>query len=278
MEKLNPPTGRLMMSPLMMLIPAIMLLALVSLSLYLHNENLLIQFMWQEDVFVYHAIAAIILVISHVLFMLQVRRYVTALINDRDNNKIIAEQKTGILQEEIRQHKAARNELQRLATHDQLTGAGNRRHFKDTLNSEMERYKRYRTDFSILILDLDRFQKINDVHGHDCGDFVLQKFAKYIQANLRQSDVFVRYGGQEFAIIAPGTHIDSAKRFADKLCQSIETQGIYYENKTIDITVSIGVGSPSLVKGLTSHGLINATEKALRLAEKQGRNQALCVG
>jgi len=187
----------------------------------------------------------------------------------------LAQQKTDILREEIRQHKAARSELQRLATHDPLTGARNRRHFRDTLASEIERFKRYRNNFSLLIIDLDNFQGVNDLYGHDCGDFVLQQFAQFTQQNLRQSDVFVRYGGQEFAIIATNTEFDSAKRFADKLCKSIETHGIHHQSTTIGITVSIGVGSPDSLTKLSAQSLVSATENALRKAKAQGKNCAI---
>jgi len=211
----------------------------------------------------------------HCYFMLNIRRLISNLIGSRDRSLELATQKTDILREEIRQHKTARSELQRLATHDQLTGARNRRHFKDTLANEIGRYKRYRNNFSLLILDLDNFQKINDQHGHDCGDYVLQQFATFVQENLRQSDVFVRYGGQEFAIIATNTEFDSAKRFADKLCRSVEAHSIHHQATTIGITVSIGVGSPNSLKQLSAQNLVSATENALRQAKAQGKNRAI---
>lgn len=251
------------------------LLAIISLAL--HRVEFSFNALALTPLMITHILIFCSLCLLHIIFIFSIQRYINKLSASRDSNQLLAQQKTQILKEEIRQHKAARSELQRLATHDQLTGARNRRHFRDTLTSEIERFKRYRNNFSLLILDIDNFQAINDMYGHDCGDFVLQKFAQYIQKNLRQSDVFVRYGGQEFAIIATNTEVDSATRFADKLCQSIETQGILHETMSINITVSIGVGSPSLLKQLSAQNLISSTESALRNAKAQGKNQAFCA-
>jgi len=259
-----------------MLVPMSVFIGLAGVSLYWHHGQLNLNVLVPNNVNLVHLAVVITLSVGHIIFLGQTRRYIKQLIESRDNNQRLAQQKTNVLREEIRQHKAARSELQRLATHDQLTGARNRRHFRDTLNSEMERHKRYRNDFSLLILDLDNFQNINEIYGHDCGDLILQKFAQFIQKNLRQSDVFVRYGGQEFAIIATSTEVDAATRFANKLCQNIETQAIRYEANTIHVTVSIGVASPSLIDELSSQNLINASESALRQAKQSGRNQAVC--
>jgi len=264
------------MSSVVIVIPIFFFIVLAGMSLYWQHELVNNDPLSVNSLMLVHAGVVILLSLGHVVFLTQIRRYINHLVESRDNNHLLAQQKTAILREEIRQHKAARSELQRLATHDQLTGARNRRHFRDTLISEIERYKRYRNDFSLLIIDLDNFQNINELYGHDCGDFVLQKFAQYIQKNLRQSDVFVRYGGQEFAIIATSTEVDSATRFANNLCQSIETQAIHYETTTIHVTVSIGVASPSLIDEISSQNLVNASESALRQAKQLGRNQAWC--
>lgn len=265
------------MSPWSIFVPCLFFFALIIGSIFLHPENK-IHLTTPLNSFTYlHITAFLAWCALHTLFILLVRKIIQSLTRARDNYIELANQKTKILREEIRQHKAARSELQRLATHDQLTGAKNRRHFSDTLASEIVRFKRYRNNFSLLILDIDDFQGINDLYGHDCGDFILQKFAQYVQKNLRQSDVFVRYGGQEFAIIATNTEIDSAKRFADKLSQSIEIHGIYHEATTIHLTVSIGVASPSQLNQLSAQSLIQSAETALRAAKASGKNQAVCV-
>jgi len=273
----SPSLGKFLRSPWAVLLPFIAYTLIFVLLLFVQQVNFN-QLSTTITLITTTQLAILIVIcLLHYYFVINVRRSVQNLIDSRDSNIELARQKTDILREEIRQHKAARSELQRLATHDQLTGARNRRHFKDTLSSEIERYKRYRNNFSLLIIDLDHFQKINDAHGHDCGDYVLQQFAQYVQENLRQSDVFVRYGGQEFAIIATNTEVDSAKRFADKLCSNIENYPIKYQTSMVNITISIGIGAPESLKTLSEQNLVNATESALRTAKSQGRNRAICT-
>lgn len=277
MNKYKSPFGQFLISPWITLVPCLFFAALVSGSLFLHQTGAPNTSLPIAHLLVLHGLAYIALCSLHYTFIFKTRAHINKLTASRDSNQHLAQQKTEVLREEIRQHKAARSELQRLATHDQLTGARNRRHFRDTLAMEIERFKRYRNNFSLLIIDLDNFQGINDTYGHDCGDFILQKFAKSIQQNLRQSDVFVRYGGQEFAIIATNTEADSAKRFAEKLCKTIETEGILHQDTTINITVSIGVGAPASLKQLSAENLVSTTENALRKAKSQGKNQAVCI-
>ena len=127
------------------------------------------------------------------------------------------------------------------------------------------------------MLDLDHFKQINDNYGHDCGDHVLKEFAARVQLNLRQSDVFVRYGGEEFAIIATNTLLDSAKRFADKLTKDISDMAIKFNGQQVTVTVSIGVANPSLLEKPTAESLISLADKALSQAKHGGRNQAVCA-
>jgi len=183
--------------------------------------------------------------------------------------------KTKSLKQEIKQHKIARNELQRLATHDPLTGLRNRRHFIESLDKELNRYQRYQSHFSILLLDIDHFSQVNDMHGHDCGDYVLQQFAKTISQTLRQSDIFVRYGGEEFAIITTSSQLDSAVRFAEKLISHVNGMVMSYQANTISITVSIGVSSPSQLEKPNSQLLVAMADKALHLAKSNGRNMVM---
>lgn len=269
--------GRMIMSPLIVLVPILIIFLLGGLSLGSHSRWQLSNVLDTPQATLFHLGVTLFFSTAYCVFLFAIRRYVTSLILARDGSQFEATEKTKVLREEIRQHKAARSELQRLATHDQLTGTRNRRHFIDTLNSELERFKRYRSDFSIMIIALDNFQKINDAHGHECGDFVLQRFAESVEKKLRQSDTFVRYSGQEFAIIATNTHLDSAKRFGDKLCQEVEALNIRYQEKSINITLSIGVGSPKLISDLTTQSLISITEKALAVAKKKGRNKTIAA-
>ena len=229
----------------------------------------------QRQNMISHLVAYLLLCLISSLLILKIQRLIKNLNQEKAQRDQIIDNKTANLRAEIKQHKIARSELQRLATHDPLTGITNRRHFTSVLNKEILRYQRYQTNFSLLILDLDHFKQINDTFGHDCGDFVLKEFAAQVQQWLRKSDIFSRYGGEEFAIIAPNTELDSAKRFADKLVRDINKIEIEYQSHKISISVSIGVANPSLIDKLTSKSLIAITDKALYLAKSSGRNIAV---
>ena len=231
----------------------------------------------QQQNILSHLLAFSLLMLVSLLALRYARRLIVNIETEKKQREQIISDKTAVLREEIKQHKIARAELQRLATHDPLTGIRNRRHFLDCLDAEIQRFQRYSNDFSLLMLDLDHFKKINDRYGHDCGDTVLIKFAKEIKQLLRKSDVFVRYGGEEFAIIATSTRIDSAKRFADKLTRQVAAMSIDYNEHAVGITVSIGVAAPSLLPQPSPELLIATADKALYQAKNSGRNQAVCA-
>lgn len=232
----------------------------------LHQQNSLI-----------HLFAFLLLSAISSFTLIKIRRLVIRLEQEKQRRDAMIERKTQHLKNEIKQHKIARSELQRLATHDPLTGIRNRRHFIEALSNEVKRYQRYQNNFSLLMLDLDHFKKINDKYGHDCGDYVLREFATQVQLSLRESDVFVRYGGEEFAIIATNTRLDSAKRFADKLIKDIANMVIKFNNQRVTISVSIGVANPSLFDKPSAQLLISSADHALCQAKDKGRSKAICA-
>ena len=100
---------------------------------------------------------------------------------------------------------------------DSLCGIFNRRKFDNLITLEINRSKRYNTNFSIIMFDLDKFKIINDSFGHETGDLVLKKTAEVVQKNIRNSDIFARWGGDEFIILVPGTTSNEAVILAEKL-------------------------------------------------------------
>lgn len=183
--------------------------------------------------------------------------------------------KTLVLQEEIRQHKKVKMSLQRYITHDPLTGINNRRYFIDTLNNELIRHARYKSELSVLMIDLDGFKKINHQHGYEFGDKVLIQFSTFMKGILRETDTFARYDGEEFAIIATNTKLDSAFRFAQKIVKDINQHTIIIDDQSVNLSVSVGVSEPSTTKNITSEKLLSIAHTALHLAKSQGRNQAI---
>ncbi|HLY97420.1 MAG TPA: GGDEF domain-containing protein, partial [Sideroxyarcus sp.] len=129
-------------------------------------------------------------------------------------------------------------ELEKLSSTDRLTGAWNRAHFDKTLAIELSRSVRYHQPVTLVLLDIDNFKQINDLHGHAVGDEVLREAVKVIRSNIRTSDLLFRWGGEEFAILAPSTNYRAAANLAETLRSKIEQHEI---KGTANITVSLGV-------------------------------------
>lgn len=176
-----------------------------------------------------------------------------------------------LIQRELERTMAA---LKESADRDGLTGAFNRRHLEERLSEEFDRYLRYGGVFSVLILDLDHFKLVNDEHGHLAGDAVLRAVANCLGAGIRHTDIFGRYGGEEFAVMLPGTGLMAAMTTAEKLRQSIAREAVAFRDLSLSITTSIG--ATAMRPGVTSHEvLIAEADAALYRAKALGRNR--CV-
>lgn len=161
-----------------------------------------------------------------------------------------------------------------LANHDSLTHAMNRRFFFE----QGELYLKSRTEltFSIIMLDIDHFKKLNDQHGHYVGDLVLQKFSDIVRTNLREKDLFARIGGEEFVILLSNIQADDAQRIAERIRNIVETTPIQVnENHQIFITVSIGIIHQNLPDTPNLQYLVNQADQALYQAKQSGRNQVI---
>lgn len=159
-------------------------------------------------------------------------------------------------------------ELEKLSLTDALTGLRNKRAFQQRLDEEVARAHRYQLRLSLLILDVDHFKAYNDTFGHPAGDDLLQQAARLLESHARPSDFLARIGGEEFAVILPGTPAQGAFISAERLRKSIES-AIWTKRR---ITVSIGLAELS-TKLSDSSSLIKAADEALYRAKSQGRNQ-----
>ncbi len=175
---------------------------------------------------------------------------------------------------DITERKAMEQELKRLATTDPLTGAANRRLFLYKLELEFARVKRFGEATALLMLDIDHFKHINDTYGHATGDAVLQSFAELVRRNLRNIDVFGRLGGEEFAVLLPGTDMRGAHAFAERLRGEIAGSQIHTANAAlaIAITVSIGV-APIGAEDSAASTVLALADTALYKAKENGRNR-----
>ena len=158
-------------------------------------------------------------------------------------------------------------ELHRLAITDELTGVFNRNHLNSVLSLEMARGRRYDKTFGLLMIDIDHFKKINDTSGHTVGDKVLQKVAQVLSTFIRKNDTLVRWGGEEFLVIAVEVDENTLKQLAEKLRHKIE--GIQFD--ALD-TVTVSTGATLLRKNDTKDALLSRADTALYEAKEKGRN------
>ena len=168
-------------------------------------------------------------------------------------------------------------ELFRRAEHagtDDLTSLPNRRVFKEALMHEIQRAKRYGTPLSLTLFDLDHFKQVNDTHGHPAGDRVLVAATHAVERNLRESDVFARVGGEEFAVLLPNTSEEGALDFAERLRAALQAISPLALEVDAQITASFGVVEFDRDSDdSTGERLIAAADAALYNAKWRGRNR-----
>lgn len=160
--------------------------------------------------------------------------------------------------------------LQRLSETDELTGAYNRRKLLDTLSLLLHFYKTRKTPAVVVLMDVDHFKSINDRFGHLDGDKVLRGIAKHAIAQLREGDLFARFGGEEFALLLPNTSLDSAEIIADRLRSSI-AEGVFLPGENLTVTVSLGL-SLIQAKDHSIESILHRADDALYKAKHNGRN------
>jgi len=157
---------------------------------------------------------------------------------------------------------------------DHLTGVYNRRYFNQRLEMEIKRAERYNRNLSILMIDIDNFKQINDQFGHIIGDEILKKLVELLENNLRNSDILVRFGGEEFVALLPETNSQNAYIASEKLRTAIETKlsiPISSPNNKKKVTISIGVSNFPIDADSTKD-LIQQADHRLYLAKSKGKN------
>jgi len=169
--------------------------------------------------------------------------------------------------------KSANEKLRHAAFHDSLTGLYNRQYFKEAIEREILRSDRYRHPLSLVLLDLDRFKTVNDTYGHHCGDVVLKTVGQMIVNGTRRSDIVVRYGGEEFAILLPETALANAVTKAEACRALIGATQMEADGHRVRLTISAGVASWNPSHPVTADELIKAADQALYLSKRQGRNR-----
>ncbi|MBK8253536.1 MAG: diguanylate cyclase [Polyangiaceae bacterium] len=163
-------------------------------------------------------------------------------------------------------------EIYRMTIIDGLTQIHNKRYLYEALEREMIRGRRHDRNLAILMFDIDHFKRINDVHGHLAGDFVLKELARVVQSRIRRDEVFARYGGEEFCIILPETSIDGALSLAETLRQKVQENQFVFQADRIKVTISVGAAVLS-DNDRTANELIKRADERLYQAKNSGRNR-----
>ncbi|MCY1153326.1 MAG: sensor domain-containing diguanylate cyclase [Sphaerochaetaceae bacterium] len=164
--------------------------------------------------------------------------------------------------------------IKELSSRDALTNIYNRRFILDTLEQDIDRYKEKNHPFSVSIIDIDFFKKINDNYGHQAGDYILQEFTKTILKNIRKTDLLGRYGGEEFIIVTYDSFkINTVKRIED-LLNIIRNKNFIYNNQSINFTFSAGVCDVSdfSLDKISFENIISLADKRLYSAKDAGRD------
>jgi diguanylate cyclase (GGDEF)-like protein len=181
----------------------------------------------------------------------------------------------GQLRQEIVERKRAEEALQNLAITDTLTDCFNRRHFFSVAENELARAARYKRHLSAIMLDIDRFKRVNDTYGHLVGDEVLVAIAGRISKVPRKTDIFARYGGEEFVILLPETDISEAQQTAERIRKEIADRPIRINGRDISVSASLGVASKSSEENITIDLLLDRADQALYAAKRAGRNRVM---
>ncbi len=168
---------------------------------------------------------------------------------------------------------SVRDNFEKQATHDKLTGLYNRHYMVDILEKEFYRVLRYQDDLSCLLLDLDNFKDINDTFGHAFGDLVLREFSAGLLQNIRKSDIPIRYGGEEFMVLLPSTGIAGAQIIAEKIRTMCEKKKYDDGHNSTVVTVSIGIASVKHHQLTESKEIMACADKALYRSKADGRNR-----
>ncbi|MEM1029549.1 MAG: GGDEF domain-containing protein [Myxococcota bacterium] len=163
-------------------------------------------------------------------------------------------------------------EIYRLTIVDGLTQVHNKRYLYEALERELIRGRRHNRNLAVLMFDIDHFKRINDLHGHLAGDFVLKELARLVQSRIRRDEVFARYGGEEFCIILPETALEGAIELGERLRQQVDEHTFVFQQDQIKVTISVGCAVLDDTDRNAGELLKRADER-LYEAKNSGRNR-----
>ncbi len=165
-------------------------------------------------------------------------------------------------------------ELEYYAIYNSLTGSYNRRHIINLANREINIALKSRIYIGFILIDIDHFKKVNDTFGHLTGDYVLKEFSLIIGRELRVSDLYGRYGGEEFLVVCPGSDPETTLSIAERLRVSVQEHSFVYKNEAVRVTASFGVFAKIPSKNDTFDDMLRKADIALYNAKNSGRNNS----
>ncbi len=184
-----------------------------------------------------------------------------------------------VLQQALEKREAELEEMNerllRISRTDGLTGVANRRSLEERISEMWSHSQRLHEPMAIVMCDIDKFKSVNDTYGHQAGDRVLKEFAQILTDGVREIDRVGRYGGEEFLLLLPGTVLDAAVTFAERLREMVRDHTFSYEGGTLNRTMSCGVAAwpHPLIKD--QDGLLRAADDALYVAKESGRDKVV---
>ena len=167
------------------------------------------------------------------------------------------------------------DQLRRISLTDGLTQIENRRSLNERLHEMWQHSVRLHEPISLVMCDIDKFKSVNDNYGHQAGDAVLKEFAQVLKSEAREIDRVGRYGGEEFLLVLPGTVLDAAVTFAERLREKVASHTFTYEGGTLTRTMSCGVAASPHPRVKDEDALLRAADDALYVAKETGRNRVV---
>jgi diguanylate cyclase (GGDEF)-like protein len=190
---------------------------------------------------------------------------------ERDLFHYLATQ-AGVSMENVGLHETVARE----SVTDELTGLFNRRRFDEVLDTEVERAKRFGQSMALVLLDIDDFKQVNDTYGHQQGDIVLREVARVLRESCREIDEPARYGGEELAVVLPGTDLHGAYLLAERVRQGVEALRLPLMVADGEIQVTASLGVAALPESADDQdGLVAAADAAMYDAKRAGKNRAM---
>lgn len=212
---------------------------LIDITNYMPNKKIAVDFGYQRSFIVFSNLLVTVITMVYVSYL-----YIT----EQEQNRAILEYNIN---------------------HDQLTGLYNRRYFY----SAIETITRSTGEFSLAMVDLDNFKKINDTYGHEFGDAVLKDLSDILMSSMGESDIAVRWGGEEFILFMPGTDLDSAEKILEKMQDKIRNHQVILGGKTVSFTATIGLASGDDLQKYEQ--VINNADQMLYYGKNNGKNRII---